>query len=303
MKTTFALIIILLSVFGLNAQSEEKRKKNKRLIWNEVNLHNGGIFSSAPRNIKLNELFSNSPQAISILNNNFSDSGVNYYPIPSLQLNLQLGFRFRKSNSDEINDRLSLRMGLIYQYSYFGRTETSGFNRFTGNPVSISPESYTVRDSLIYRRTSINESANAVLLQSALQIYTKSTNQIQFYTGVGLGIGFSFNNAIKLIDEKKISIETRTYTNNMYVPNSFNEETQLDETLKFDGRVDNNFTTQIHFPFGTRLRLGVDREFWKRMYVGAELWTIFSIDNSKNIGWYTRFGMLSNFSLSYQFGQ
>lgn len=214
-----------------------------------------------------------------------------------------MGFRFRKSNSDEINDRLSLRMGLIYQYSFSGGSEKSGFNRFMGNPVSISPESYTVRDSLIYRRTSLNESANSVLLQSALQIYTKSTNQIQFYTGVGLGIGFSFNNTVKLIDEKKISIETRTYTNNTYVPNSFNEETQLDETLKFEGRVENNFTTQIHFPFGTRLRLGVDREFWKRMYVGAELWTIFSIDNSKNIGWYTRFGMLSNFSLSYQFGQ
>lgn len=59
MKTTFTLIIILLSVFGLNAQSEEKRKKNKRLIWNEINLHNGDIFSSAPRNIKLNELFRN----------------------------------------------------------------------------------------------------------------------------------------------------------------------------------------------------------------------------------------------------
>ena len=303
MKTTFALIIILLSVFGLYAQSE---KKKRRLILNEANINQGSyFFTSSRRNIELKEYFQNSPDALNVIKNNYMLSRDNYYIDPSVQTNIQMGFRFRKSNSDEINDRLSLRIGLLYHHSYVNYSDFFQGNNFNTSttPVFIDSQTFGIKETSGYRNVTASGSGESVLLHSAIQFYTKPTNHIQFYAGIGIGVGLAFNQAFLLVEQNYFSSQTTLYNIEVSTPISKINEILTDVDNRYISKLNNTFTTQLYFPLGIRLRLGTVNKFWKKIYVGNELWTTFSIDHSKKFGLFTRFGMLSNFSLSYQFGQ
>jgi hypothetical protein len=193
----------------------------------------------------------------------------------------------------------------LYLESYGNNLSFS--QSFTNNsgsiPVFIDAETYGIRESYISKSTAVGSGGESLLIHSALQVYTKPSNQIQFYTGVGLGLGLALNNRVVFAEKNLHTIETAIYNYGSTFPVSRTNELILDEYKRFDSEVFNTLISQLYFPMGTRLRLGTTNKFWSRMYLGTELWTTFALDYTKEFGTKGRFGMLSNFSLSYQFGQ
>lgn len=302
MKSSITLSILCLLALGLNAQSE---KKKRRLVLNEVGINQGRYsITSSRKSLDLKEYFISSPEALTVINNNYELRRGDFSFQLGYQANLQLGFRFRKSNSNEINDRLSLRIGLLYQESYSSFSNFSRFFNYTStSPVFIDSETFGIKETYNNNYLSVNGNSEGVLIQSAIQIYTKPSNHIQFYTGIGIGLGLAYNNSIRIIEVNQVYSNTSIFNSGENFPISSVNETIVDEVIIHTSRLDNFFTTQFFLPFGTRLRLGTTNKFWSRMYLGTELWTTFALDYTKEFGTKGRFGMLSNFSLSYQFGQ
>lgn len=306
MKYIFTILSFFISSF-LFCQDSLPVKKS-RFVIDDLNINvksrnvRKPVFDFFNSNlVNISQYFKEQEKVSGYLNNVGINNFIYEFPDIYNQYEIQLGLNVRNKKSGKINDRLSIRLGLSYVESSHMLTSRGRFEAYESNPIYLNPNTYAIYDSTLSYRLSISHVTRNLLIQPSIQIYTNSENQIQLFTGLSFGFGFSLQNQLNLLYNNVIRTSYQTYIDDVLKPElSESNVVQREEALLF-GDLGNQLSTIISVPLGIRFRIGKNNELLKRIHFQIETRPAFLATYSKPTDWQSYKFISIHGGLAYRF--
>lgn len=300
MKTITTQIFLFLCVLSLFAQKDSDIKPTYKLQAHDIQVSMGG-FNYGKSELPIAGLLLNNQNSKEYYQKYFDGQNASINHNSGINFQLLMGFRFKNKSNGNYNKRMSLRLGLHYQDINLGLLVDGnfGFKQFPNQ--IIDANTFIKSDSTYSEIASTFIRAQALYASSALLFYTKPDNQLQFYGGVGLSMGFFLQNELQNRNSLSNYRIYMTFINNQPQYESTQYIYYQNENSSFDVPVGYRFWTFINVPLGFRMRLGVNNNITNRIYLGLELQSGIQLTSSKAQGFKAGFASMQMLTLNYAF--
>lgn len=212
-------------------------------------------------------------------------------------IGVQAGFWIHNKSKNKYSDRVKLQFGLNLVQSSDGLTS---FNQSRTRVDTVFVEQYNQFfsvDSFYNESFTYDYRFNQIRLETSLQFYTSPVNQLQFYTGIGVGLAFSNKRSLSYQVNERIVNLYRSLTVDSLI---FSEQLPgANNTRSGDVNLSNQFSAYVFVPLGFQIRLGVGDSFLSRLSVFGELRPLLFAETARNEK--SRFHLSSSFMLGIRF--
>ncbi|MFN6379100.1 MAG: hypothetical protein ACK4WD_07485 [Flavobacteriales bacterium] len=211
--------------------------------------------------------------------------------ISNTSLNLNVGFNIRSNWKEKYGQRL--RIGLSSAQAELLAGSYSRSDSFPYDTlVSSSTGAVQILDSINYQYLTLSHSSRSLLLDASYLIVLNPNKRWSFYTGLGLGLGWTVN------AETNIQYSSRwTTEEDDYFRPVAGASGEFDEQKTEYFRNKKSFVMTTSLPLGIDFRIGKKRQFWMPIHLFYEMQPTLRLNNIPEIGMISHLPVVQNFGL------
>ncbi len=289
---SITLVFYFLSLFASSQYYETPEEESTPLLTiTDINI-SGGSWTVRPMSEGRDDFESLAPNS-NLLSMNLD--GFSFTPndnfVSNAAANLSLGFNIRSNWKEKFGQRV--RIGFSSSNSTLFSGLYSKRDRFPYDTLtSSSSGTIQVLDSIRSQNLILTYQNRSILIEATYLAVLNPMNRWSFYTGLGIGVGWTVNAETNL--EYTVNWNTESTSSGNFT--SFNNSTRnLVQTEFFRNKRSFAMTTSL--PIGVNFRIGKKRQFWLPFQLFYEIQPTVRINDIPEVGVITHLPVIQNFGL------